>query len=605
MSQAPNLATRVRRLIASLVVLEPWWLLGYGSAYLALQALALAPGYLQQLIFDAMQAPSDRPEVIWWLLAGLFGVGLAAVTAEAMSELASASFQGRTSGSMRRAVLGALLDRPAAAALPVSLGETLGRLNDDAGELADFPLWFPHVVVHCSAGAVAVAMMLSVSVTMTAVVLAPAVLLVVLSRLSWGRLLHYRHQARRAGDEAVAFIHESLGAVQALKLSGAIERVAARYDSLNRRRRDTSTRDATFSRILDSGLTLAVEYGLVTTLVLSGPALASGRMTVGGFAMFTYYLGYVTQLPRIVGMFLGDCRQQQVALARLAAVVSPDDETDILQRMRERRLSDPAMPAGPDVPAADGAGAWVDVPDGGTNDLLSVAGLRCVHEGGRGILAAELSIAAGSLTVVAGTVGSGKSTLLRAVLGLLPAEGRWCWQGEPLASPARELAPPRCSYVPQVPVLLGASLSDNLLLGKEVLPEQLGRALDTAALEADLAQLDAGLATVVGPRGKRLSGGQIQRAALARALVWQPALLVADDPTSAVDRETEAAIWHALRAQRGLACLVASNSRLVLELADRIILLDRGRVVATGPLDELLAEHVEMRRLWRQTEERA
>lgn len=127
-----------------------------------------------------------------------------------------------------------------------------------------------------------------------------------------------------------------------------------------------------------------------------------------------------------------------------------------------------------------------------------------------------------------GRVGAGKSTLLRGILGLVTAEhGEVRWNGAVVADPSTFLVPPRVAYLPQVPRLFSEPLADTVLLG---LPDDgLEHALWLACLDEDVERMAEGTATVIGPRGLRLSGGQVQRAAAARALVRRPDLLVVDD----------------------------------------------------------------------------
>jgi ATP-binding cassette subfamily B protein len=202
--------------------------------------------------------------------------------------------------------------------------------------------------------------------------------------------------------------------------------------------------------------------------------------------------------------------------------------------------------------------------------------------------------------VVTGRIASGKTTLLHTLVGLLArCEGEIKWNDKPIEDPASFLVPPHAAFTPQVPRLFSDPLKGNLLLGRAIEPNVLQAALHASVLEVDLASLEAGLDTMVGPRGVKLSGGQIQRAAAARMFVSDPELLVIDDLSSALDAETEAELWRRLREQgRSITCLVVSHRPAALRQADQILLMDEGRVVARGTLRELLGRSSLMRSLW-------
>jgi ATP-binding cassette subfamily B protein len=205
----------------------------------------------------------------------------------------------------------------------------------------------------------------------------------------------------------------------------------------------------------------------------------------------------------------------------------------------------------------------------------------------------------GSFTVITGRIGAGKTTLLRTLQGLVPRQsGEIYWNGARIDDPATFLVPPRTAYTAQVPRLFSDTLKDNILMGQPERNGDLHTAISLAVMEPDVASLEAGLDTTVGPRGVKLSGGQVQRSAAARMFMRNPELLIFDDLSSALDVETERTLWERLFDRPGITCLVASHRRVALQRADRIIVLRDGEIVAEGKLDELLESCDEMGRLW-------
>jgi ATP-binding cassette subfamily B protein len=296
-----------------------------------------------------------------------------------------------------------------------------------------------------------------------------------------------------------------------------------------------------------------------------------------------------------VGRYLVFQRQADVSVDRLAELLPDRDRRAVVAPARTHlRHGPPPLasrppayrpghpPGGRRRRTFGGLADLADLADLGALAELRVEGLTVRHPGsGRGLHGVDLAVRRGELVVVTGTVGSGKSTLLRAVLGLVGADaGVVRWNGVPVADPSTVLVPPRAAYLPQVPRLFSEALADTVLLGED--GDGLDHALWLTCLDEDLRAMPDGAATVIGSRGLRLSGGQIQRAGAARALVRRPELLVVDDLSSALDLDTEARLWDRVTDGGFETALLVSHRPHVLDRADRVVVLDAGRVVEVG-----------------------
>ncbi|MBI3943688.1 MAG: ABC transporter ATP-binding protein, partial [Chloroflexi bacterium] len=533
----------------------------------------LVPGLIVRQVFDVLSGSSQASFGLWGLLALLVGVAIVRVMILFGGITAEMSLRLIVAALLRQNLLNSILRRPGAQALPASPGEAISRFRDDVLAVVEFLTWTFDPVGQGIVALVALVILMRVNLFITLTVILPLVIMLTLGNMAARRIQKYRQASRSALGEVTGLLGEIFGAVQAVKVAGAETQVVNHLKTLNEVRRKATLNDLLLTELLRSVSVNAANLGIGTLLLLAAQPMQAGRFTVGDLALFVSYLGWLTQLTSSFTEFLTKYRQVGVSFDRLAALL-PDASPETLVAHSPIYMTGDLPP----VPYT---------PKNANHHLaaLEVSGLTYRYPNSdRGIQGINLRLERGSFTVITGRIGSGKTTLLRVLLGLLPREaGDIRWNGQSVADPAAFLAPPRCAYTPQMPRLFSEPMRDNILMG---LPEDqvdISAAIRLAALERDVLALEQGLDTLVGPRGVRLSGGQVQRTAAARMMVRGPELLVFDDLSSALDVETERTLWEGLCAWRAnpettVTWLAVSHRRQALMLADHIIFLKDGKV---------------------------
>jgi ATP-binding cassette subfamily B protein len=308
-------------------------------------------------------------------------------------------------------------------------------------------------------------------------------------------------------------------------------------------------------------------------LWLGGRSVINGDLTVGSFVAFNAYVVMLVWPLRVLGQRVTTLQKALAASSRI---------TEVLEA--EPQLREPRHPAELEA-----------------HGDIRLDGVRFGHEGDRFVLdGLDLQVAPGESLALVGATGSGKSTVAGLLARLYdPEEGRVLLDGHDLRELRIADVRRAVALVFEETFLFSESVRENIRLGRpDASDADVVRAAELAGAAAFVDDLPDGYETVLGERGFSLSGGQRQRIAIARAILADPAVLVLDDATSAVDATKEHEIRAALgEVMAGRTTLVIAHRPATIALADRVAVLEGGRIVEEGTHEELIGRSPRYREL--------
>lgn len=595
-----------------------WQMIGYTRGlycmdallWLLITGLPAIPGIFIQGFFNTLTHQSTLNLSAWVWIALFLAIGLARVVVIFTGRITKTQHRFTMSTLVRHNLLKGVMQRPGAESLllgharrPISPGAVISFFREDASQIEDNVVGTNEVL---GAGVFALgslALLLSVNVRLTLFVFLPLIVMAIILNRITERIKHYRRVSRQATQQVTSIVGEVFASVQAIKVAGAEDAILEHLRQMGDRRQQLMVRDQVLATLAASSFENLVNVGIGVILLVTAQTMHSPThpFRVGDFALFVYYASYITYFMRFLGGMLTLTKQSEVSFERMAELIDSDAQAIVTHHplyLKPLLGQAPVQLAQPAQPAEDSH-----------YDALQnlIAQNLTYHYPGtqKGITDVSLRLTRGSFTVITGSVGAGKTTLLRVLQGLLPLQsGEIYWNGRRVVEPAQVFVPPRSAYTPQVPQLFSTTLRENILLGLDGEDVALNQAIALSVFDQDLAAMPDGLRTVIGPKGMRLSGGQLQRAAAARMVIRQPDLLIFDDLSSALDIETEQKLWtrlfslHAAPAKSKIqnpksktinspTYLVVSHRRAVLERSDRVIVLNQGRIEMEGTFDEL------------------
>ncbi|MCA1247882.1 ABC transporter ATP-binding protein [Massilia sp. MS-15] len=545
--------------------------LGWATFWLAIAAglEVLGPLLGKALIDDHfLTRRLDWPRMAL-LLGGLVVTGWASSWIRYLQLIRLSGLAMRSVRRLREWVYGHVLRLPMAFFDRAITGQLVSRVTNDTEAVKTLYIQVLFVMLDSSivlVGTLAAMAWLDWRLMLVVLALVPAVVGIVwlYQRLSAPAVT----RARALRSDINGQIAESIGGMSVLQASNAQMRFGERFLTTNR-----AHYTARLAELRANALLLRPALDLLNVVLLTIVIFGFGQRELGAvevgvlYAFISYIARVVEPLIQITMQFSG-LQQAVVATARVASLL---DESGAAEHAAGRIQDDAEFD--PRAPAVRVRGL----------NFAYVPGQRVLHD-------LSLEIPQGAFFGIVGHTGSGKSTLLSLLLRYYtPDEGSIEIAGMPLAAIGNERFRNEVGLVPQDPFILAATARENIDMGRGLPQAAIEAAARAAHAHGFIAALEQGYDTQLGEGGSRLSAGQKQLLAIARALAGQPRILLLDEATSRIDSATEQIVQEALEELRGKVTIIAIAHRLsTIRAADRIVVLNHGRLAEAGSHEELM-----------------
>ncbi len=460
----------------------------------------------------------------------------------------------------------------------VQSGQLISRANSDIRSVQMYLTFAPMILVQCSIAVVAFCFMLSISVPLAFVAMISMPFIYVVGVRMRQKLFPVSGiiQARQA--EVATVVDENVNGVRVVRSFAAEQQQLGQLGKAADRVQWAYIKDADLRARFTPLLQNLSQVGLVFVLLVGGWMIIHDHLPVATIISFNLWLVMMQAPFMMLGMLIMMGQRASASAARIYEIL--DEHPTIIDR-----------PGAEDLVNSAGDVVFDDVSFHYAED--SLLSKTDDEQGQREILShLNLHLAPGETVAMVGRTGSGKSTLARLLPRFYDATGGAVRvDGHDVRDLTLTSLRANIGVVLDEPFLFSVSIRENIAYGRpDASLEEVRAAAEAAGAAGFIGHLPEGYDTVVGERGYTLSGGQRQRIAIARALLVNPPILILDDATSAIDVQVEQRIHGALRElMKGRTTLIIAHRLSTISLADRVILLDGGQIVADGTHAELLA----------------
>ena len=410
--------------------------------------------------------------------------------------------------------------------------------------------------------------MFNLSPKLTLAVLLPLPIISIVAFYFSKRIYQQSHQVQEGFSDLSTFVQENLNGIRTVQAMGQEKEEIGRFANVNQRFADYNLNLFVTTSLLTALMPALAAAATIVIIAYGSFLVNSGEITLGTFVAFFSYLGLLLWPVREIGSLVTQWQRGASGTARLFEILDYTPE-----------ISDTPASAFPDL-----------------TGKIRVEHVYYQYENKNRYALEDINfeVSPGETLAILGRVGSGKSTLLRLFVRLLdPQKGNIYLDEHPIDGFPLAVLRQQVCLVLQDPFLFADSLGDNIAYDNPDRGlDEIWRSADAADLRETIENFPEGLETILGERGVTLSGGQKQRAALARGLIRMSPLLILDDCFSAVDTETEEHILSGLkRVRANLTTVLVSHRVSTARHADRILVLEEGRIIELGSHDELLEQN--------------